>query len=211
MTAQIIDQETIDKVINGVDYGKKPRLLARSPEYILIWIPTQMIAIKRKITRETITICAVARLSGAVFLNHATAIDKIFGKGSYVLLAPNKTVVFDDCKPWSIYGNEVPIGPHNFGYSAEMEKKVIRDRLKAEGITDETALHFAVETAYIEAHKNDLTLRERQDIWMANFVKKSQEPKPVIFTKEEIEFLKDHFDMANDPTAQSILAKVRKL
>lgn len=93
---------------------------------------------------------------------------------------------------------------NKFGYWRMVEKRMLREQLIAEGVTDETELHFAIIRRVEQNHKNDITYKESSAAFSAGAkVRPSTD-----FTREELEFLRDHFAMANDPTAVAILAKV---
>ncbi len=104
-----------------------------------------------------------------------------------------------------------------FGYAYLKEKDAIRKRLVASGMTDLAELHFAVEAAFTEAHKNDSTLRERQEAkrlkerekWLKEEAKKPRPPEAILFTVEELERLVEHFEHANDPVSAAIGQKAK--
>ena len=111
-----------------------------------------------------------------------------------------------------------PVPVHlKFGYSVFVEKDAIRARLVAEGETDPTKLYLGVEAAYIEAHKNDYSLRQRQEEarrkkqaeWLEEEAKKPRPPEPILFTIDELERLVEHFESANDPVSASIGQKAQ--
>ncbi len=54
-----------------------------------------------------------------------------------------------------------------FGYDQMIEMRQLEDALRAQGLTG-VALHFGVVRRYEEAHKNDLSFRERQRIAREN-------------------------------------------
>lgn len=96
-----------------------------------------------------------------------------------------------------------------FGYEVEREKAQIRWELA--GIPmDPIRRHFAVEAEYTRRHASEPTYAEigaarraRDDF--------STLTHRLQLTTEELAFLSEHFDGANDPMAAAILAKVRRL
>ncbi len=90
---------------------------------------------------------------------------------------------------------------HKFGYQVAVEKNAIRDRLASEGLSG-IELHFAIETAYLEIHANDIPYREKRIATI---------PAQKIFTVDELEHLIRHFEGANDPTSVSIREKAKLL
>lgn len=96
-----------------------------------------------------------------------------------------------------------------FGYEVEREKAQIRWELA--GIPmDPIRRHFAVEAEYLKRHADDPTYQEIS----AARRKRDDMATPLHglqLTASELEFLSEHFDGANDPTAAAILAKVRRL
>lgn len=49
-----------------------------------------------------------------------------------------------------------------FGYSHHMEMQEIRDKLRAEGETDQAMIHFKAVAEYERRHKNDPTFAQKQ-------------------------------------------------
>lgn len=49
-----------------------------------------------------------------------------------------------------------------FGYSHHVEMQEIRAKLRAEGVTDQAALHFKAVAEYERRHKNDPTFAQKQ-------------------------------------------------
>jgi hypothetical protein len=97
--------------------------------------------------------------------------------------------------------------PLMFGFYVEVEKTILRNRLLAQGETDELRLYLGVSAAYTDAHKNDETFA----VWQAR--RKAQyppAPTPVrlAFTKAELEHILERFSGANDLTGQAIAEKV---
>jgi hypothetical protein len=83
-----------------------------------------------------------------------------------------------------------------------IETDAIRKRLISEGTTDPFELHFAVVSAYDEAHKNDPTYRERSETFSAK-------TKHTGLSNEEISYLIDRLEGVNDPLGQSALVKLK--
>ena len=94
-----------------------------------------------------------------------------------------------------------------FGYKAMLEKEAIRKELLESGWDGNSIeFYFAVEDRYIENHKNDLSLRERQALL----------PKPpvvedVLLSTEEMEYLVFKLEGVNDPIGVSALTKLKKI
>ena len=150
---QIIDQEIIHASINGVRYGGKPRLLARTQDHLLVWVPGYTSYVNRASGRQysrsamvlferrthgahgSKEICSGSRLSLKTFRDNADAIDAVMGEGFHELLEPNKTVVVGDNLPFSTYGNEVPITRNTFGYAEYERQKKRREELVAQGLS----------------------------------------------------------------------------
>lgn len=97
--------------------------------------------------------------------------------------------------------------PREFGFYQLVEKEIIRARLVADGVVDEMRLHFAISSAFTEAHRNDESYRDWQARNRHRWERVSTAPPAL--TRPEWEFLAEHFDGANDPTALAILAKAR--
>lgn len=93
-----------------------------------------------------------------------------------------------------------------FGYWRMIEKRMIRDQLVAEGWdADDWRIHFEIAARVTANHRNDPSLREMQ---AARPMARSAPSAPSArFSDEELERLAEHFAGANDPVAQSILAK----
>lgn len=89
------------------------------------------------------------------------------------------------------------------GYWRMVEERMIRGELEAEGIEPTV---FAVSARVIENHRHDITYRETS----RRFGKALGRAGAGVFTPEELRFLAAHFEGANDPTAQAILAKARQ-
>jgi len=102
-----------------------------------------------------------------------------------------------------------------FGYAVNVEKSAIRDRLIVAGADPkDRRLIFDVEREYQEAHKDDLTFRQRQDLarWRGEkWVTPHPAPPAPKFTNEEIEMIKARFAGSNDPVGQSIYAKALRM
>jgi hypothetical protein len=149
-----IDQEIINGTINGCNYGGKIRVLARTNDYLLVWVPgsshwsgmhgtlytgAEMRIINRRTHghRELVSglVCDKERLHNRIFPKYAAKIDETFGEGFHGLLDTRKTVVVGDSDSFSIYG-EMPVTGHEFGYRQVMEKKVQRELLISMGYRD---------------------------------------------------------------------------
>ena len=98
-----------------------------------------------------------------------------------------------------------------FGYKTMVEKEEIRKRLIAEGHPDDATIIFAVSKAYTEAHKNDLTFSQQQDLARWNREKwiTPQPRKSNALTADEIEWLADRLAGVNDPIGVAILSKLK--
>lgn len=102
---------------------------------------------------------------------------------------------------------------HSLGYWMMVEKRMIRAEIAAEG--GDPADVFEIAARRTALHANDETFAdqcrrmsaEREAsalvLWLSGDGQRGLD-----FTKTELEFLRDHFEGANDPTAQTILAKV---
>lgn len=98
-----------------------------------------------------------------------------------------------------------------FGYKAEMEKAAIRERLIAAGFDPNSiGFSFQVEEEYIKAHRNDLTMRERQEIGYAKNWK-PREDGALNFTIDELNYLAFKLDGVNDPEGYSAFLKIQGL
>lgn len=95
---------------------------------------------------------------------------------------------------------------HHFGWQYMVETTYYREQLEAQGETDWTRLFFGSQRAYETAHANDMSMRERQAHF--GFDKLHIRNEPPTFTQDELRFLAEHFNGANDPTAADILGKV---
>jgi hypothetical protein len=148
-----IDQEIIPGTINGCNYAPKVRVLARTQEKLLIWVPGSTYwsgmngnsycgASMRVVNRHTHgaqdlkngLICDDKRLKQSIFADCAEKIDAHMGEGFHKLLGTRKTVVVGDNTPFSIYG-EMPVTGHEFGYKEMMARRAKHDELKAKGVT----------------------------------------------------------------------------
>lgn len=158
---QTLEQELTGRTINGCDYGRPCRVLARTQDLLLLWVPgskgsyygaTYHPAEMRCMPRRTHgwreldsgLICSGERLHNRVFAKFANEIDSHLGEGFHALLDVHKTVVVGDNEAFSKYGHELPVTGREFGYTDLMEKKAIRERLISEGMTDELEIYFAV-------------------------------------------------------------------
>ena len=98
-----------------------------------------------------------------------------------------------------------------FGYEAAVEKDAIRARLIAEGRDpNDVRLIFDIDAAYIEAHKNDLSMREKQEIARARDWKPRTDGS-LVFTQAELDYLAYKLHGVNDPDGCSALAKITTL
>lgn len=92
-----------------------------------------------------------------------------------------------------------------FGYWRMVEKRMIRAQITAEGGDPDA---FQAVSRRVDAnHKDDPSLRERQKA-QGLLVRRAGSTQ---LTGEELQFLADHFEGANDPLALEILRKVRLL
>jgi hypothetical protein len=102
-----------------------------------------------------------------------------------------------------------------FGYAHMIETKAIRSRLISEGHDPEDpTLCFAVSKAYTEAHKDDLTFSQRQDLarWKgAKWVSPHPKAPAPKFTNEEMKMIADRFFASNDPMGQTIYDKAKAI
>jgi hypothetical protein len=105
-----------------------------------------------------------------------------------------------------LYAYERPEERHlrrRTGYWRMVEERMVRDQLIAEGWPAEKYMGFEISRRVIANHKNDATYREIGEARAAR-----QPPRvDTRFSPEELERLIEHFAGANDPVAQSILAK----
>jgi 3',5'-cyclic AMP phosphodiesterase CpdA len=100
-----------------------------------------------------------------------------------------------------------------FGYAHMIETREIQARLILDGHDPEDPyISLAVSKAYTEAHKDDLTFSQRQDLarwnrekWVPPY---PQTPAPK-FTNEEMQMIAERFYAANDPIGQSIHDKAK--
>ena len=87
-----------------------------------------------------------------------------------------------------------------FGYWRMVEERMIREELLASGVEPTV---FNISKRVEENHASDVPFREQSSRLRAN--------TPIVqsnaFTQEELAFLVEHFTGANDPIAQSVLAK----
>jgi hypothetical protein len=149
-----IDQEIIHGTINGCSYAPKVRVLARTHDTLLIWVPgssywsgmhgtlysgTQMRVVNRRDhgAHELTTglICEGMRLKKSIFKEFADKIDAHLGEGFHALLDTKKTIVVGDNQPFSKIGHEMPVTGREFGYEKVMRQRALREKLIAEGVT----------------------------------------------------------------------------
>lgn len=103
-----------------------------------------------------------------------------------------------------------------FGYKTMLEKEAIRERLISEGYDPkDPRLIFAVSKAYHEAHKDDLTFSQKQDLarwkgerWVAPH--SSNVTSRLVFSDEEQDYLIEKLFGVNDPIGQMIIEKLKK-
>lgn len=121
---------------------------------------------------------------------------------------PAFTAEHNDTLGGRLYAHERPEERHlrrSIGYWRMVEERMILAELAAEGWTGGD-VSFEVSRRMIENHKNDPSLRERQE-----HHRQASPARPAAirtaFTVEELERLLQHFAGANDPVAQSIHAK----
>jgi len=148
-----VDQELLSATINGMKLGGKPRLLARTQDHLLVWIPgytsyvnrmvgnrystSSMVLLERRehAAHGATEICEGRKLHKKIFKMFAAEIDAQLGEGFHALLEIDKTVIVGDNEPFSKYGHEIPITPQTFGYEKFMAQNVLREKLVAEGVT----------------------------------------------------------------------------
>jgi hypothetical protein len=149
-----VDQEIIKGAVNGCNYAPRVRVLARTQDLLLLWVPgssvwsgmygTQYHGAEMRVVmrrehgqRELISglICSGVRFKQSIFKDFATEIDKHLGEGFHALLETKKTIIVGDNEPFSIYGNELPVTPRRFGYEKFQRQIALREKLVAEGIT----------------------------------------------------------------------------
>ncbi|MGX7874419.1 hypothetical protein ACVDG5_018155 [Mesorhizobium sp. ORM6] len=95
-----------------------------------------------------------------------------------------------------------------FGYEHRVECDAHRERLIAEGMKPGSIeLFFAVSAAYVEAHKNDPSFRERQAAWR----EKNTTQLVNVLTVEEIDYLVERLHGANDPIGISATEKLIRM
>jgi hypothetical protein len=147
-----IDQETVSRIINGVDYGAVGKVLARTQDKLLVWFggssgkgggygsvwsPATLRVIGRKdhggnsLSKK---ICEGERFHQRVFEKYGEKIDKHFGEGFWRLLELRQTVVVGDSLPFGPRG-EMAVTGREFGYDLVMRQKAKRDELIAQGVT----------------------------------------------------------------------------
>lgn len=99
-----------------------------------------------------------------------------------------------------------------FGAETLEEKDVIRQRLLAEGHPDKHPdLYFAVERAFVAAHADDPTMRERQEWHAFARAMKAPRPKRRYFTTAELDYLLERLEGVNDPLGIRCLDVLRNL
>ena len=100
---------------------------------------------------------------------------------------------------------------HKIGYWRMVEERMIRAEMIAEGKNpDHMSFLFEISRRVQENHKNDPTLREQQAARRIVIAGIEVRMPNLNLTPEELDFLSEHFDGANDPVALSILGKVRE-
>lgn len=149
-----IDQEIIHGTINGCNYAPRVRVLARTQDKLLIWVPgssywsgmhgtlysgAQMRVVERRThgAHELTTglICEGVRLTKGIFKQFADKIDAHMGEGFHALLDKQKTIVVGDNETFSKIGHELPVTGREFGYEKVMRQRALRETLMAQGVT----------------------------------------------------------------------------
>jgi hypothetical protein len=150
----VLDQEIISGHINGCNYAPKVRVLARTHDNLLLWVPgssywsgmygtrysgAEMRVVHRRThgVRELTSglICEGQRLKQSIFADNADKIDAVFGECFHKMLETRKTVVVGHCEPFSKIGHELPVTGREFGYEHVMKQMAERERLMTEGVT----------------------------------------------------------------------------
>lgn len=93
---------------------------------------------------------------------------------------------------------------NRFGWQHLVETTYYRERALAEGC-DPFGIQYEVSRRYVAAHANDMNLRERHAFFGVGRHRVAASPDA--FTAEDLAFLIEHFEDANDPQAAAILAK----
>jgi hypothetical protein len=142
---QDIEQELLSFVVGGFRYGNKMRVLARSDDHLLVWIPgnmsysnkswnysaSTMVVFKRSEGASTgaVVICEKKPLGAELFAQHAVTIDRIFGPSFHETLRENRTIVIGNQPVAKVIGLK-------FGF--EREAAVRRQRaMIVESLEDE--------------------------------------------------------------------------
>lgn len=101
------EQEQTSKAIDGIAYGRNVRVLARTGERLLIWVPGQSVwsgtgqpwryeasgmFIHQLDRGHYRRLCSGGRLASQL-RDQAAEIDRAFGEGFHKLLDPKKTIV----------------------------------------------------------------------------------------------------------------------
>lgn len=95
------------------------------------------------------------------------------------------------------------------GYSKIVEMEQIHEDMRNQGLDPNTPKgYFEAERRYREAHKNDLSYRERQKIWLKT-QRISNKPPISRLTPEEIDYLMEKLEGVNHPTGKDILDKLK--
>jgi hypothetical protein len=107
-----------------------------------------------------------------------------------------------------------PVPGKPLGWAWHQEREEIRAHLRRRmwrflprnGLAASTLLEFRVTAIQQRLHKYMPTYRQRHAEWVARQGQRTV--MPPVFTREELQHLRDHFAMANDPVGQAIYAKV---
>ena len=101
-----------------------------------------------------------------------------------------------------------------FGYEYRMDMREIEATMVSEGMLRGTPTFLFEGASRYQASKvGDLTMSQRQDLgkWLGLIWAGGGSTPSNTFTTEELEYLEGRLNGANDPTGQSILAKVIRL
>jgi hypothetical protein len=139
---QVIEQEQISYVVGGFRYGNKMRVLARSNDYLLVWIPGNTSCVYRTWSYQSavlmvmrrdqhvssggVVICEKQSLNADMFAQYAVVINSIFGAGFNETLAVGKTIVVGD-QPIAKANPKTP-----FGFARDEEIKKMRAQIVEE-------------------------------------------------------------------------------
>lgn len=98
------------------------------------------------------------------------------------------------------YRDQVDPPSRKFGYSHAVEMREIEAQLEADGVP-EVERYLKAVSIYMDRHKNDLTLRQRQEL--ARQERLANPPPRSRLNAEEIAYLIDRLAGVNDPIGQS--------